>query len=226
MAAVSARKIVEPREAEIHPDFWKSCNSSSAQPPSGPIARTISFRPMQGEDITQEGLLFRLREDNAPGAGRRGYGVLQLDWSGDLGRSCAAGLLGGLERDSAPAFGALRRSRSQVSVGATGDYGNDSRDSQFGAFLDRPFHAVELEDGEQEGDGGYGGDVHFFPEFEFDSAILEVRDASAPHCSTGGDIEFLSYAGAQDADEMISVFSGEGGVIARRLRRRSIGGGS
>ena len=51
-------------------------------------------------------------------------------------------------------------------------------------------------------------------------------DPPAADAVAGGDIEFLAYAGAQDADQMISVIAGEGGVGCLRLHRRSIGGGS
>ena len=39
IAAVSARRMVSPREAAIQCELVKSCNSSSVQPPSGPMAR-------------------------------------------------------------------------------------------------------------------------------------------------------------------------------------------
>ena len=215
MAAVSARKIVEPREAEVHPAFWKSCNSSSAQPPSGPIASKIS--PAAESTTSRSKVCFsasastiRREPGSADAAG-------EFHCGSDLGRSGAARLLGRLEGDSAPPVDSFRRGRGQVRVGAAGDYGHDSRDSQFGAFLDRPFHAVELENGEQESDAGYGDHRNFFPEFELNSGVLDACDASAPHNGTGGDIEFLSYAGTQDADQMIGMIAGEGGVVAREF---------
>src|ERR1035438_2948226 len=42
MAAVSARRIVSPNDAAVHPDSRNHRNSSSVQPPSGPTARTAS----------------------------------------------------------------------------------------------------------------------------------------------------------------------------------------
>ena len=101
---------------------------------------------------------------------------------------------------SAPALGAFHCGSGQVRVGAAGDHGHDSRNSQLRAFLDRPLHAVELEDGEQERDVGTASGRNFFAEFKLDPAILDAHDASAADCATGGDIEFLPYAGAQDAD--------------------------
>ena len=62
-------------------------------------------------------------------------------------------------------------------VGAAGDHGNDSRDAEFGAFFDRPFHAVEFEDGEQESDVGRRQLGEFFAEFELDPAVGDLHDS-------------------------------------------------
>ena len=42
IAAVSARKMVSPSEAAIHPDSRNHCSSSSVHPPSGPTAKTAA----------------------------------------------------------------------------------------------------------------------------------------------------------------------------------------
>ena len=68
-----------------------------------------------------------------------------------------------------------------------------------------------------------GGD--FFAKFEFDAAVGDGDDAPATDDRAGSDVEFLAYAGAQDADQVVGVRAGEGGVGAE-IHRRSIGGGS
>ena len=104
---------------------------------------------------------------------------------------------------------------NSVRIGAASNDRDNAGDTQFGAFLDRPLHAIEFEDGEQQRDVGDGGCGNFFPQFELDSALLDSHDASMADYGAGGDIEFLTDAGSQDADEMIGVFVGEGGMVAR-----------
>jgi len=53
-----------------------------------------------------------------------------------------------------------------------------------------------------------------FAQFEFDSAFLHGRYPSTPYDSTRGDVEFLSYASAQNADEMIGMRAGDSGLVS------------
>src|SRR5450755_249501 len=101
-----------------------------------------------------------------------------------------------------------------MGVCAAGVHGHDSRYALFRTFLDRPFHAIELEDGKQESDIGDRCHWHFFPKFELNPAVSNGDDASSPHYSTRGDIKFLPYASTQDADEMIGMVAGKSGVVA------------
>ena len=59
-------------------------------------------------------------------------------------------------------------------ISTAGNHRHDSRYAQFCAFLDRPFHAVEFEDGKQESDVGCGCGSHFFAQFELDSALVDA----------------------------------------------------
>ena len=188
MAAVSARKIVEPREAGVHPACQRSRNSSSAQPPSGPIARTISLRG-PGEDIAERVSVAPIRPARSCGIGarvRRAHAVRRE-------HGFPAGQPGGIaRRPEEQSFASGRRvlpRRSQVRIGTASDYRDNSRDSQLGAFLDGPLHAVELENGEQQGDVRGLRCGHFFAQFEFDSALFNGDDMTAPHHRPGGDIE-------------------------------------
>ncbi len=64
-------------------------------------------------------------------------------------------------------------------VGTVGDHRDDAGDAEFRAFFDRPFHAIEFEDGEQESEVRCrcGGD--FVAEFEFDAAVGDFGDSSS-----------------------------------------------
>ena len=151
MAAVSARRIVRPREAEIHPDFRKA-----AIRPRSIRLRDRSrerFRGAGWEASTSRSRKCCVRTLPGQSAELRGSELTascSLIGEAISGGAGAAGLLGRLERDSAPALNAFRRCRSQMRVGTASDHRHNSGDSQFSAFLDRPFHAIELEDGEQQ----------------------------------------------------------------------------
>ncbi len=58
---------------------------------------------------------------------------------------------------------------------------------------------------------GCGG--NFFAKFEFDAVVGDGDDAPATDNRAGSDVEFLAHAGAQDADQVVGVRAGEGGVV-------------
>ena len=128
---------------------------------------------------------------------------------------------GDARRDCSEAWSAILRQRSaafyccrsQMRVRATRDYGHDLGHTQFRAFLDRPFQAVEFEDGQEQRDIERGRSGYFLSQFELHPAFPDGHNTSAPYNGTDCNIEFLSYASAQDADQMIGVVAGEGGVI-------------
>lgn len=62
-------------------------------------------------------------------------------------------MLGGFERDAAPAFGTFVGCEGEVLFGAAGEDGGDGGDAEFGGFFDGPLHVIELEDGEEEVEG-------------------------------------------------------------------------
>src|ERR1700727_2218638 len=144
-------------------------------------------------------------------------GVLQFKRARDFRRGGPARLLGGLESDSTPALGALRGGSRQVHVRPAGDDRDDLRDAEFSAFFDGPFHAVELENSEQECDGWRGRGEDFFAQFELDPAVVNGDNAAAADFRIGGDIEFLADLGAQDADEVVGMTAGEGGAVGGSL---------
>src|ERR1019366_1704430 len=103
-----------------------------------------------------EGLL-GFAEEDAEGGGFAGEGGGERGGVGDLGDVGAAGLLGGLQGDAAPAGYSLFGGEGEVFLGAAGEDGGDTGDAELGGLLDGPLEAIELEDGEQEVDGGGGG---------------------------------------------------------------------
>ena len=62
-------------------------------------------------------------------------------------------MLGGFERDAAPAIDSLGGGEGEVFFGAAGEDGGDAIDAKLGGFFDGPLEVIELEDGEQEVDG-------------------------------------------------------------------------
>ena len=126
MAAVSARRIVAPREANLQPAARKAASSESVHPPSGPMASTIS--PL-AVGIERTSASLASASDSASrtrGATRQGHGFFQLQRLRNFRRPRAAGLLGSLPGDALPAFHPFRGSRRQASFGAPRNDGNDA----------------------------------------------------------------------------------------------------
>ena len=104
-----------------------------------------------------------------------------------------------------------------MGIGATRDQRNNSCNAEFSAFFNRPFHTIELEDGEDEREVRESRDRHFLAKCELDSALLDFCDASAAHDGTGSNIEFLSNSGAENASQMVGVFAGKSGAVVREF---------
>ena len=100
-------------------------------------------------------------------------------------------------------------------IRAAGDERHDSRCAKLRAFLDRPLHAVELEDGKEKSDGRSFGCGHIFPQVELNPALLNGDDASPPYARACGDVEFLAHASAKHTYKMLRVFARESGFVPR-----------
>ena len=103
-------------------------------------------------------------------------------------------------------------------IRSPGDDGDNSSHSEFRAFFNRPFHAVELEDRQQQRELDCSWSCrNLLAEFKIDKAI-SYRDhyTSADH-SVGDNIELLPDACAEDANQVAGVSAGEGSSVARDL---------
>ena len=105
----------------------------------------------------------------------------KLDRRGNLRRRGAARLFRSLPGDALPALDSFRRGGSQMRIRTARDHRHNPRDAQLRALFDRPLHAVELEDGENQGDLGQAGCGDFFAQFEFDAVVCYRSDSSAAH---------------------------------------------
>src|SRR5258708_22441354 len=102
-----------------------------------------------------------------------------------------------------------------MSIGAAGDDGDHASATEIGTFLDRPLHAVELENGEKQSYLDFGGRGNYFVQIKVHAVVGDGDDSSAANSFPGGDVKFLPETGAQDSDQMIRVVASEGRVVAR-----------
>ncbi len=222
MAAVSARKIVGPSDADIHPAFTKSCISSSAHPPSGPIARTIS--PPRRDAKTSRSRCscsdsartmrtaspFRVTaSDNLTGASISG---------GAARRDCSAACSAILRQRSARCTAAEARS----SIRAPRDHRHNPLNAQLRTFLDRPLHPIKLKNRKQQRDLRHRDLRHrrrgnFLAQLKFNSPITNAHNPPAPHYCARRNIELLPHPRPQHANEMIRMIAREGGAIPRKF---------
>lgn len=93
-------------------------------------------------------------------------------------------------------------------VRAAGDHWNYVGDAKLCTFFNRPLHPVKFEDREQQADVCRGRSGNFFAEFKVNAAAGDARDSSSADCRASGDVEFLTDASAQDANQVVGVFAG------------------
>ena len=138
---------------------------------------------------------------------------LQLDRRRNLGRRPAPRLLSSLPRQAQPALVSFASCSSEMSVGPLCDNRNDARDSDFSTFLNRPFHAIELEDSKSQSQSGGSSSCYFFPKSKFNAIVRNRNDFSMPNPVAACDVEFLSDLSAQHAAEMSGMLAGQRGNI-------------
>src|ERR1700756_1051832 len=94
------------------------------------------------------------------------------------------------------------------------DQRDDTSRAQFRTFFDRPFHAIELKNGERERKTKRGAGGNFFSEFKFDTLVRNRRDAGAAYDTFSRNIEFLPNAGTENAGQMVGVLADEKASVA------------
>src|SRR5215831_11908536 len=104
-----------------------------------------------------------------------------------------------------------------MSLRSPGNYRDDFRHSQFRALLDCPFHAIELEDRQKQGDVRSRRRLNLFSEFELHFAVADVRHFPPAHDSRYNNVEFLPDTSAQDANEMVRMIARKESSILRNF---------
>src|ERR1019366_10027824 len=116
-----------------------------------------------------------------------------------------------------PALHALVRREGEMLFRAPRNYGNDRGDVQFRALLDRPLHAIEFEDGQQQGDGHGLAGRDFFAQGELHALVLYAGNGGPADLLAACDLELLADARAQGTRQMRGVRAGQGSTIAGEL---------
>jgi hypothetical protein len=169
-------------------------------------------RGLRLENITQQILLFRLCQHDSQ-ASREIHCLWKFHWRCNRRRIGLPRLFGRLQREAPPTFRALRRRGRQVNVCPTRDYRDDSRNTELSAFFNRPFHAIEFEDSEKEGDLRCGSSGKLLTQVEVDAVFCDRYYLSAPNRVTCRDFEFLTHSHTQHARQMVGVGAGETGTV-------------
>ena len=103
-------------------------------------------------------------------------------------------------------------------VGSPGDHRDHALHAQLRALLNRPFHAIEFEDRQHQGDLCWRGFCrNFFAEIELDASVAYRGDLAAMKDTVRDDIEFLPNVRAQNASEMVRMYTGERGAVSRHF---------
>jgi hypothetical protein len=163
--------------------------------------------------IAKSYLILGFGQDDAarvlPFMGRIVQKLLELDRRRNLRRRDAPRLFCRLPRDPHPAFLPFDRHGSQVRVSSPRNQRNYLSDPNLSALLNRPLHAIELEDGENQSQLRRRASRHLFSKRELYALIRDRRNSAAPHSLPDSDIEFLSDLRPQNAGEVNSVLAGQ-----------------
>jgi hypothetical protein len=110
-----------------------------------------------------------------------------------------------------------------MSIAAAGDYGNDASDPDLRALLNRPFHAVELEDGKRQRNLrsvkrlGPWPTVLLRAERELNAIMGDRGDSSAANFVPSCNVKLLPDFGAQNASKMRRMFAHQSSGVSGNL---------
>src|SRR5262249_6982288 len=96
-------------------------------------------------DFSQNLFLLSLGQDYAY-VRRQGQRLVKLYRIRNFWREYAARLFRSRVSESSPSFNSFCSARGEMRIGSSCDQRNNRRHCEFGAFLDCPFHSIELED--------------------------------------------------------------------------------
>src|ERR1700692_3500274 len=131
----------------------------------------------------------------------------------DFWRGGATRLLGGLQGNPLPAFDSLPGGGGEMGIGAARDCGDDAGNAELGTLFNSPLHAVEFEDGKEQGYWNRRRSGNFFGQIKLNPAVAHRNDSATADGLAGGDIEILADASAQDADQMFGMSADKGSAI-------------
>src|SRR5208282_1739808 len=130
-----------------------------------------------------------------------------------------------LAYDAPPALLAFHGRGDQMSVAPARNYRNDASDPDLRALLDRPLHAVELEDGKSQRDPrsvkrlglGPAPMVWLRVERKLNAIIGDRGDGSAANFFSSCNVKLLPDFGAQNAGKMRRVFAHQSSGVSGNL---------
>jgi hypothetical protein len=107
-----------------------------------------------------------------------------------------------------------------MSVRPPGDYRDDASDPDFRAFLDRPLHAVEFEDGEHQRDLRGGRPLRkvlLRAKRKLNAIIRDRSDCPAANFFAGRNVKLLPDLSAQDAGKVRGVLAHQSSCVSSYL---------
>jgi hypothetical protein len=98
-------------------------------------------------------------------------------------------------------------------LGPLGDHRNNLRDSQLSAFFNCPLHAIEFEDGKNQGDVGGRYSIELLAKLKFNAIVSDTDNPSVPDVVTSRDIKVLSDLSTKNTNHMIRMSANEGSTV-------------
>ncbi len=177
------------------------------------------------QNIPQPRVHLRLSQNNARHGSIRNHSgksvtqLLQLDRRQYLRRRSPPRLLRRLPGNPSPAFMPLYRRSRQMSIRPLRNHRNNPRHSNLRTLLNRPLHAIKLEDGENKSKLnrnplGRNSRSDLVPKRKFHPLIRHRSNFPEPHRIAVGNIKFLPNPCPQNAAQVQGMLAGQSGNIS------------
>jgi hypothetical protein len=90
-------------------------------------------------------------------------------------------------------------------VGSTRNHWHDPNHTEFGTFLNRPFHPIKLDDGNGHCEPKRFAGSYLLAKLKLNAIVIDRGEAPRTNTVRGCDLKFLPHARAENAGEMLSM---------------------
>src|SRR5579862_1489427 len=147
----------------------------------------------------------RLRQHNARPTRHRTAKLLELHRLTNLGRPSPPRLFTRLKRNTQPSLMTLDRCGRQVRIRSPRDYRNNPPHANLSALLNRPLHAIKLEDGQRQRNSRKRFHFEYTAQRKLNPPVRNRTDRPPPDFTARSNIKLLPDLGPKHAHQMTRI---------------------